>query len=314
MLRGERDMLQTELDRVRGTLEHERTVRQNALERVTKEYDEARAELQRGELELRRVGADLAAWRGALPALVDIALAHRFPRARKGRNARAGSLRGWHIEFGRLLEFARSLPDFKAALAACEGVNLLGDGRLLNLYLIVKFALPEMSGDVIEFGTYRGGTALFLASLLKSTGQDKVIYACDTFEGMPDTNPDIDMHHAGDFSDTSAEPIMERAKSLGLDRHLVLVKGRFEDTLPNLRTGKQFALVHVDCDIYDAIRFVLATVDDHLAPGAYVVFDDPLYSSCLGAMEAVEETYIQGRGLLAEQTYPHLVYRPKGLE
>ncbi|HTB43462.1 MAG TPA: hypothetical protein VK741_07555, partial [Acetobacteraceae bacterium] len=84
------------------------------------------------------------------------------------------------------------------------------------------------------------------------------------------------------------------------------------DTLPELQQGKQFSLVHVDCDIYDAIRFVLARIDAHLVPGAYVVFDDPLYSSCLGAMEAVEETYVQGRGLFSEQVYPHLVFRPKG--
>jgi predicted O-methyltransferase YrrM len=246
-------------------------------------------------------------------AMLDIAEAHRFPHERKGRNVKAGNLRGWHIEFGRLLEDAKDFPDYQEARAACGDQTLVGEARLLNLYLLVKFALPEMPGDVIEFGTYKGGSALFLASMLRSTGQRKILYGCDTFDGMPETNPDIDMHRAGDFGDASYDAIMARARSFGLERHLVLVKGRFEDTLPELQQGKQFSLVHVDCDIYDAICFVLARIDAHLVPGAYVVFDDPLFSSCLGAMEAVEQVYIQGRGLFAEQAYPHLVFRPKGI-
>jgi predicted O-methyltransferase YrrM len=263
---------------------------------------------------LERALAGRDASHEALTAMIDIAMSHRFPRERKGRNVQAGNLRGWHIEFGQLLKSVRDFPDFQAALAACEGCNLLGDGRLLNLYLIIKFGLPLVPGDLIEFGTYRGGSALFVASLLKSMKQDRVLYACDTFSGMPETNLDIDMHHAGDFADTSYEVIMKRVRSLGLEQHLVLVKGRFEDTLPALRQGKKFSLVHVDCDIYDSIIFVLRNVQEYLALGAYVVFDDPLYSSCLGAMEAVEEFYIQGLGLHTEQVYPHMVFRPRGVE
>jgi hypothetical protein len=261
----------------------------------------------------RPMPADDTAAHDAASAMQDIADAHRFPQERKGRNVKAGNLRGWHIEFGRLLEDARGFPDYQMARAACGDQTLVGEARLLNLYLIVKFALPAMAGDVIEFGTYKGGSALFLASLLKSTGQRKVLYGCDTFEGMPETNKDIDMHSAGDFGDASYDAIMARARSFGLERHLVLVKGRFEDTLPDLQRGKQFSLAHVDCDIHDAICFVLGRIDGNLLPGAYVVFDDPLFSSCLGAMEAVEQVYIQGRGLFAEQAYPHLVFRPKGI-
>ncbi|MGC8908947.1 MAG: hypothetical protein ACP5M0_16110 [Desulfomonilaceae bacterium] len=40
-----------------------------------------------------------------------------------------------------------------------------------------------------------------------------------------------------------------------------------------------------------------------------MIFDDPLYGSCLGAFEAVEELVIRNDGLHAEQAFPHLVYR-----
>jgi hypothetical protein len=246
-------------------------------------------------------------------ALRDIEQAHREPRERKGRNVAAGNLRGWTIEFGNLLDHVRTLPDYQAARAACEGRTLVGEPRLLNLYLIIKFGLPALQGDVIECGTYRGGSALFIASVLKSTGQDRVVYACDTFTGMPETNHDIDMHRPGDFADISPDAIRQRACDLGLDRHMVIVPGLFQDTLPDLCQDRSICLVHVDCDIYDAVRFLMDAMDRSLVSGAYVIFDDPLYSSCLGAMEAVEESYIQQRGLHAEQVYPHMVFRPHGL-
>lgn len=37
-------------------------------------------------------------------------------------------------------------------------------------------------------------------------------------------------------------------------------------------------------------------------------FDDPLYASCLGAVQAIEET-LQQKGFRAEQIYPKFVYR-----
>ena len=89
-----------------------------------------------------------------------------------------------------------------------------------------------------------------MASLLKSTKQEKAIYACDTFAGMPETNSDIDMHSSGDFADTSYDGIMTKIKALGLEKYIYLVKGRFEDTLPDLCIGKNFSLAHIDCDIY----------------------------------------------------------------
>ena len=157
--------------------------------------------LLRGSLQQAVIDRDAAL--AALPGLLDIAMTHRFPQERKGRNVRAGNLRGWHIEFGNLLRTIRAFPDFEVAMAACTGRKVLTDSRLINLYLIIKFGLPAMTGDIIELGTYRGGSALFMATLLKETGQHKRVYACDTFTEMPPTNPEIDMHMQGHFGDTS---------------------------------------------------------------------------------------------------------------
>ncbi len=242
-----------------------------------------------------------------------LALAHQRPVIRKGRNVAAGNLRGWGLEFGDLLPAMMEIPEFAAAHALAAGRTLVTTPKLANLYLILRFAAQAIPGEVIEFGSYRGGSALFMALLLRSWGSAKKVFACDTFAGMPPTDRDIDMHRLGDFADATLEEVTSARDAAGLTEKLVLVKGLFEDTLPSVRQGRMFCLAHVDCDIYQPIRYVLREIDDFLSPGAYVVFDDPLFGSCLGAMEACEEAYIQMKGLHAEQAYPHLIFRPKGV-
>ena len=63
----------------------------------------------------------------------------------------------------------------------------------------------------------------------------------------------------------------------------------------------------------DAIKYLLATCETHYQPGGYVVFDDPLFSSCIGAFDAMAESFVRERALLPEQVYPHFVFRPKGV-
>jgi predicted O-methyltransferase YrrM len=241
-----------------------------------------------------------------------IRYAHREPVIRKGRNVAAGNLRGWGLEFTDLLQHIATLPDYASALSLASGRSLVTAPKLANLYLLMKFGLNVIPGDIIEFGSFRGGSALFMAKLLRQWGSKKKVYALDTYEGMPPTDIEIDMHRAGDFADATVEEIEQIRDKHGLNDRLVLKKGLFEHTLPHLLNEGMFSLVHVDCDIYHSIEFVLRAIDGHLSPGSYVVFDDPLFGSCLGAMEACEEVYIQGKGLHAEQAFPHLVYRPNG--
>jgi len=52
-----------------------------------------------------------------------------------------------------------------------------------------------------------------------------------------------------------------------------------------------------------------------MVPGGYIVLDDALFSSCLGATEVVEDLMIRRDGLNSEQIYPHYVFRaPLGRE
>ena len=126
---------------------------------------------------------------------------------------------------------------------------------------------------------------------------------------MPATDASIDAHNKGDFADVDLGELSDYARKCGID-NITFVKGMFEDTAPEtLRTVGNVALAHIDCDIYSAVAFSYDAVRGFMVEGGYVAFDDAIYSSCLGATEAVEELVIRRDGLNCEQVFPHFVFR-----
>jgi hypothetical protein len=223
-----------------------------------------------------------------------------------------GHLRGWGLEYGTLVEEIGRQQDYQQALRlAQQRGSLLTQAKLMNLYLLLRFGLPQLEqGDVFEFGSYKGGSAIFIGSLLRSFRSRARIYALDTYAGMPPTDAVRDLHSAGDFADTSLEEFRRDIDRAGLGDTVIPIKGVFSDTLPGLLAqGRRIALAHVDCDIYDGVKYAVVQSRPHMVPDGYFVFDDPLHGSCLGAMQAIEETLLHEDRLFAEQMYPHPVYR-----
>lgn len=231
----------------------------------------------------------------------------------KGRNMTAGKLRGLMLQFNVLAEMLKSDPFFRQCLQIAQELSLVSEYNLINLFLLIKYGLKDIEGNVVEFGSYRGGSALFMAMALKKYHPDKKIYSLDTFSGMPETDA-IDTHGESDFNDADINLFRQKKEELELD-NLVIVQGRFEDTFPGLKAELgPIALAHIDCDIHSAVIYAIEQSKSLMASSSgYLVFDDPLYSSCLGAFEAVEDT-LGKWGCHAEQAYPHLVYRYPPLE
>jgi hypothetical protein len=230
----------------------------------------------------------------------------------RGRAIELGHWRGWGLEYGGLVEEVGQDADFQQALklAKARG-SLLTPAKLVNLYLLLRFGLPQLEhGDIIEFGSYKGGSAIFMASLLRSFGSRARVFALDTYAGMPPTDQLRDLHSAGDFGDTSLAEFRRDIDKAKLGEFVVPVQGIFSDTLPGLLAdGRRIALAHVDCDIYGGVKYAIEASRPHMVADGYFVFDDPLHGSCLGAMQAIEETLLHEDRLCAEQMYPHPVYR-----
>lgn len=229
-----------------------------------------------------------------------------------GRDIRAGHVRGCQLEFAEFVrKTLRSDDIFMEAMRAARARgSLLSDNKLANLYLILRYATPHADAPVFEFGSFKGGSAVFMATVFKRLGRKAQVFAFDTFEGMPETDPLRDLHRKGDFAQSEFEGLQAYAAEHALGDHLRLVKGLFDATLPGvLAEGHRPGLLHIDCDIYEPIHYVIRACAPQMPVGSYVVFDDPLHGSCLGAFDAVQELMVRELDLTAEQAYPHLVYR-----
>jgi hypothetical protein len=235
------------------------------------------------------------------------------PGVSGGREPLAGSRRAMGIEFGDVMAQVQAHPLFRAAMEAAGGRSIVRPDRLVNLFLILtQFWEPLRGADVVEFGSYRGGSTLFMAAILREVDPAARVHALDTYEGMVATDRAIDSHHDGDFGDADLPGLYARRDALGLD-NLHIHKGLFEHTFPALAEGGPgVGLAHVDADTFAACSYAAEAAWPHMRRGGYVVFDDATTSSCLGATQAVE-ALVMRRGVHSEQITPHFVFRA-GLE
>jgi predicted O-methyltransferase YrrM len=229
---------------------------------------------------------------------------------RNGRNIYDGYIRGWGIQFGDLREQVRKDPLYRQALALSSDRTVISEDNRMNLFLILRFFLDKIGpGDIIEFGSYRGGNAIFLAHVVDQLYPGTKVYSLDTFSGMPATNSEIDAHQEGDFGEVDLDELRRFTAANGL-HNLEFVQGLFQETAPAvLSRAKNIVLAHIDCDIYSSVAYSYEIVKAHMAMGGYLVFDDATVSSCLGATEVVESTLIRRDGLNSEQIFPQFVFR-----
>jgi len=229
---------------------------------------------------------------------------------RRGRSLYAGSQRGWGLQFGDLRERILSDALYQEALAVSKERTIMSEMNRMNIYLLVRFYICDISfGHIVEYGSYLGGSAIFMAYLAKKLYPDTKVFALDTYEGMPPTDKAVDMHNKGDFSKTSFDELRTYVDELNLD-NLILVKGLFEDTNGDvMAVARQVRLAHIDCDIASAVKYAYEGVKAFMVDGGYFVFDDATVSSCIGATEVVEDLLIRRDGLNSEQIWPHFVFR-----
>lgn len=229
---------------------------------------------------------------------------------RQGRNVYEGYQRGWGLQFGGLREKVLADPLYKEAFAVARDRTIMSEENRMNIFLLLRFFLDKIPfGHIIEYGSYRGGSAIFMAYVAQKLYPGMKVFALDSYEGMPPTDKNVDAHNAGDFADVDFKQLQDRVAELKLD-NLVLVKGFFENTNDGVmaQAGK-ISLAHIDCDIAPAVKYSYAGVKPFMVEGGYMVFDDATVSSCIGATEVVENLLIRRDGLNSEQIWPHFVFR-----
>lgn len=151
----------------------------------------------------------------------------------------------------------------------------------------------QLSGNIIECGTYRCGTCSILASYLKSNSIMKKIYALDSFSGFNTaelkkeresclTDVPLDSH---DFS--SYEYVQKKIKKLGLSDIIIPVKGFFQETLSKI--DSDFCMGFIDCDLYESALYSAEKVWPRLVDNGVLFFHDYEYEHFKGIKMAVDK-------------------------
>lgn len=132
--------------------------------------------------------------------------------------------------------------------------------------------LDKLRGHYAEFGAFQGLTTIeaYKASRRSGFGDIK-FYIFDSFQGLPSGD---EVFSQGEFA-CSREDFERNLKRAGCDLdRFEIVEGFFDDTLPNYKTNDKFAVVWIDCDLYESTVPVLEWLTDKLIHGAVLCFDD----------------------------------------
>lgn len=183
-------------------------------------------------------------------------------------------------------------PEFEALARKFVAHNVKNNGgdigRLWALLLNCKQVAHEnVEGDFAEVGVWRGNTAAVLAHYAGRFGRRAYLF--DTFQGFDQRDlVGVDgTHRQGHFADTSLSLVQEL---LGSDAaHCEFVKGYFPESLQPAHRQARFALVSLDCDLYEPMKAGLEFFYPRMASGGTLMLHD--YSSGFweGARRAVDE-------------------------
>lgn len=186
--------------------------------------------------------------------------------------------------------------DFNTYYEMIKPYTVVSADRCYVLYSLCLQAI-QMSGEWYECGVYKGGTAMLFAGILSGywrRGETR-LHLFDTFEGMPETQPALDIHRRGDFMDTSLEEVRSRLMSIvSGPGDVIFHKGLIPDTFHNLENHR-ISFAYVDVDIYQSVKDCCDFIYPRLCPGGFLVFDDYGMPTCPGARRAIDEFFLDKR-------------------
>ncbi|NJR66350.1 MAG: hypothetical protein HC772_15155 [Leptolyngbyaceae cyanobacterium CRU_2_3] len=150
----------------------------------------------------------------------------------------------------------------------------------------------------MECGTCRGGAAALLAAVIQCYSlRPRLLYAFDTFEGMPaptaaDRHAGIPANETGFGVGTLKAPVAEHlnqiCQALNVSEIVVPVAGLFADTLPQYKPEiGDIALLHADGDWYESTMDIFNILYDRVIMDGFIQIDD--YGHWEGCRLAIHE-------------------------
>ena len=139
-------------------------------------------------------------------------------------------------------------------------------GKDRRRHLRETLGCVTITGNILEFGVYKGGTINIISDRFKSD----TCWGFDSFEGLPE---DWVMNEgsAVKFKQGHFKTILPKVND-----NVNLVKGWFDKTLPEwIKIHQQpIKLLHIDCDLYSSTKIIFETLNKYIRPGTVIIFDE----------------------------------------
>jgi O-methyltransferase len=173
---------------------------------------------------------------------------------------------------------------FNALYNSIRKNTLVDRTRCYSLYLLVS-QISDVPGDILEVGTWRGGTA----GLFTQLAPDKTAYLADTFTGVVKSS--AWEHYKDKAHDDTSEELVRSFLTDDLKvSNFEIMTGIFPEETGEVVADKKFALVYLDVDVYQSTKDAFAFVWDNVSKGGIVAFDDyGMVSACEGISRFVNE-------------------------
>lgn len=131
---------------------------------------------------------------------------------------------------------------------------------------------PEVTGDVVECGCFRGGSTANLSLICEIAGRRLVVY--DSFEGLPAAQRG-DRYATAEtegYLSASIDEVRDNVRRLGAVDVCEFRKGWFENTLPD--HDSPVVLAFLDVDYQASLRDCVLNLWPHLTERGYVFIDE----------------------------------------
>jgi len=186
-----------------------------------------------------------------------------------------------HILDSKKIQPSYNITMLKKILFALKILRInrkIQSGTSFRVHLVMLLKLleisPEIKGDVIECGTWKGATACSLSLMCKLTGRKLII--CDSFEGLPEpkkSDRQARDYKKGDYAGT-LEEVKKNISKYGAIECCEFVKGWFSDTLPQL--NRSILLAYVDVDYEDSLYTCIKYIWSNLTENGFIFIDECL--------------------------------------
>jgi O-methyltransferase len=140
---------------------------------------------------------------------------------------------------------------------------------LIHIYQCLRNgARLRLSGAVVELGTFKGGTTLFIAQVIEQLGMRWPVLTFDSFSGFPPRRTPLDMYDEPECVFTDIEAV----RSLFAGRDIQIVTGDITQTCHQL-AQLDLVLTFFDTDNYSPAQAALAIVRERTVLNGAIVFD-----------------------------------------